>query len=42
MAIAKLNEVLNQRILNVVQEFLEPWNHLRYYDDKFVSFFKFC
>ena len=35
MALAKLTELPNQLIPNVVQEFSEPWNHLVYYDDKF-------
>ena len=42
MALAKLSEMPNHLIPNVVQEFSEPWNHSVYYDDKLKLFFKFC
>ena len=42
MALAKLSELPNQLIANVVQEFSEPWNHSVYCDDKLKLFFKFC
>ena len=42
MALAKLSDMPNQLIPNVVQEFSEPWNHSVYYDDKLELFFKFC
>ena len=42
MALAKLSEMPNHLIPNVVQEFSEPWNQSVYYDDKLKLFFKFC